>query len=252
MHEADSANRPKRKLSVSASAKEDNKKSKTQSDTEDGAIDEGSDEGDDEELDEEDGGEDDDDDDDDDDDPAKPNEKAYPLVGPGPHTFYLWADGISSLIEMADDQQYVVLKSAALDAFKPVASLPEDEQTDAIVEHLDILRTWFIEATDEAREASGAQALVAKWNDGSFKRKDEEDADKDEEDEDKDDDEGGEGVQWWYEVVLQQKRPAEDSPHIEVTLEDAGIWYLTDIKAADKEGGAAMSVIVNHTANTYD
>ncbi|EKM50261.1 uncharacterized protein PHACADRAFT_130960 [Phanerochaete carnosa HHB-10118-sp] len=227
---------------ASAPAKQGKASTKTAPDEED-KIDEAEAEDEDKEVDEEDAGE-------EGSEGGKPERKAYELVGSGPNVCYLWADGISSLLELDEDRAYVVLKSAALDAFRPVAGLPKDERFEAIEKHLDILRTWSIDATDEAREAPAAQALVKEWNEKTGKNDEEEDEDEDGDGED--DEDGGKGVQWWYEVTLQQERPKDDTSHIEVTLEDAGIWYLTDIKPADKEGDTAMSVVVDHTAHTYD
>ncbi|GJE90386.1 hypothetical protein PsYK624_065170 [Phanerochaete sordida] len=233
----------KRKLSANAVVQEEAKKSKPAPEDDEEEEDEDQDK-DDENEDKE--------DEDDEDDDDEGGQTAKQLDGPGPHAVYLWADGITSLIESEEDSTYVVLKSTALDAYRKVAHLADDEaRTEAILPHIESdVQMWTVTATDEAREKPAALALVEKFNALPTRKA-----------YGGEDGEGGEGgddgvkeagVHWWHELTLERERPKGDAPHIEVTLENAGDWYLTDIKPADKEGDAAMTIIVNWTANSLD
>lgn len=181
-------------------------------------------------------------DEDDEDDSAKSvrtalDGKVYNIDGPGPHVFFLWSNAIHQLLDgMVDDLPYVVFKPSAIDAFKPVAHLSEDDAYEAI--NCKILKTWPINAVDGAEETQSAKALEKRCDELSKLQHA-----RDEEDEDK---------MWWYEVMFQKEKPANDSPGIQVELEGAGTWWFVDIQPTDDEGVKAMTCIVQYTAHMYD
>ncbi|KIP02842.1 hypothetical protein PHLGIDRAFT_122121 [Phlebiopsis gigantea 11061_1 CR5-6] len=248
----------KRKLSL-GEPQQVSKKVKKVSDADDGDEDGDDSEGEDSAGDEEDDGADDrdegDDDENDDEDYGDddeyeeedlaasddPDSKAYKIDGPGPYVFFLWADAIYGLLRMGpvDDVLYVVLKSAATDAFAPVASLSEDEDVvEAIEEHLELVKTWRIIRVKDAHKSSQAKALKKTWTkltSESHARK-----------------ESGSGAGWWYEILAQREKPKETHPGIEVRLEGTGTWWFTGIQPTDEYGNKAMSCIVDYTSQAYD
>ena len=168
------------------------------------------------------------------------NGKAYKIDGPGPYVFFLWADAIYGLLDLgpADDIPYVVLKSAATDAFAPVASLPEDDVHEAIEDHLELVKTWMISPVEGADKTPQAEVLKKTWKkltaESHARKESESDAG------------------WWYEVLAQKEKPEVGHAGIEVELEDAGTWWFADIQPTDEHGHKAMSCIVNYTAHAYD
>lgn len=232
----------KRKLSATATGKEDQKKTKTAPEgvnDEEGAVskvDEEKDDDQDKEKDESDGG--------DDDKETSEGDSDGTLKVPGPHVCYLWADGISSLLDTEQEMTYVTLKSSVLNAYRKVAHLPEDKREKAVSEYLHLVDTSPIFTTDEARQAPAAKALLEMW----------EEMGRSEGEEDIDDEASVDGdFQWWYEVTVQKDSPKDDTPRLAVTMDyrSSDVWYLTSIKAADKEGDQAMCTVVNYTAAGY-
>lgn len=127
----------------------------------------------------------DEDDEDEDDEETDIGENAYPITGPGPHTFLLWADAISCILMGSDEEvPYLVLKRAVADAFAHVADVPKDKQHDAIRKHLGVVRTWLVTYDMESCETPGGKALNDLWEDVSAKE-----YEKKEEDEEKGEDE---------------------------------------------------------------
>ncbi|GJE90385.1 hypothetical protein PsYK624_065160 [Phanerochaete sordida] len=195
-------------------------------------------------------------------DPGEPTEEpAAELAGPGPHALYLWSEAIDTLIDDAglEAAPYVTLKSAALEAYHRVATVPKDDLFEAIAKHVHGVPTWMIDATDDARATPAAQALLQEWHDvtdvereTTLRDADDEKEGNDEDGGDRDDDGVG---QWWYEVTLQKERPEGDLPGLEVTLENHGkepsTWFLTGIGPAYKEGTAAMSGLCEHLMMRY-
>lgn len=150
--------------------------------------------------------------------------------------FFLWADAILQLLEgTEDDILYVVLKPSAIDTFKPVAHLSEDDVGEAI--GCKNLKTWPINAVDGAEDTASAKALEKLWEDlRSLQRARDDDEDK----------------TWWYEVLFQKGKPADGSPGIQIELEGAGTWWFVDIQPTDDEGVKTMTCIVKYTAHMYD
>lgn len=231
-------NAHKRKLSASAVEPEDRKKSRQAED--DGDEDEGVEEG--ECGDSEEGS---DADSEEASDRGEENEweqRAPKLEAPGPHVFYIWADAILSVIDEEDCEAHVTLKPSVLEAYRPAADLPKDTISDVLWKKQDEIKSWIVSASDKARAAPMAKALLKKWWDGERKAKEAKKEAGDVEHKD---------VQWWYEVTLCKEQPEKDVPHIKVHVEDNGHWHMTEIVPADKEGEDAMEIVADITATRY-
>lgn len=186
----------------------------------------------------------------------------YKIDGPGPHTFYCWADAIMSMVESADEHPLFYHKQSALDAFKPVFALPKDERGEAMHDYLEVVSTWWVSVDDEARETPEAGKLRELWEkvcfgkdipeEGSGGKVDEKviavkKAQKgDSEDEGKGKDEVGGSEGWWYEVYTQREKPKEGKASLEVTLDGDGTFWVTGFKEAELEGRRAMSFMCDY------
>lgn len=179
----------------------------------------------------------------------------YKIDGPGPYTFFCWADAIMSVVDSADDHALFYHKQSALDAFRPVFALPKNKRRKAMHGYLDVVSTWWVHVDDEAREIPEAGKLRELWEKVSFGEdvpeegsergsvaadvtsiKKTEEGDSGDGDGEKDGESG-----WWYEVYAQREKPEEGKAALEVTLDGDGTFWLTGFKEADLAGRRAMS-----------
>lgn len=173
----------------------------------------------------------------------------YKICGPGPYTFYCWADAIESLFdsEMEDENPLFYHKQSVLDAFKPVLALPKDDREEAMHDYLDVVSTWHVSVDHEACEASAATRLCELWGEVKKEGRDKNNGEGrkasgakkgPEEDGEEADGAGDDG--WWFEVYAQRQKPEEGKPAMEMVFEDDDELWLTGFKAADLEGRRAM------------
>lgn len=103
-----------------------------------------------------------------------------------------------------------------------------------------MVRKWYVSVDEKVRGAPGVKELSKQWAEARSAAEAEDEGDGED-----DDDTPG----WWYEVEAQREKPGENSPALEVQLENEGTWWLTGIRGADAEGREAMSDLVDHLAN---
>lgn len=163
----------------------------------------------------------------------------HSLEGTGPFVFYCWADAIFSMLDEAPEEEpYLTLKAAALEAWGHVQHLPKDEQYEALEDHIDIVQKYIVIPPEGATDTPEAEELKRAWKAASADARDDEGDD--------DDDKAGEPG-WWYELEVQREKPGA-GPAMEIELEGHGTWWLTGFRGADLEGRRAMSALVDFLA----
>lgn len=160
------------------------------------------------------------------------------IDGPGPYTFFCWADGISTLLDVQVDNPYLTLKSSVLALFKRVAHLSEEERDEVIWDDLHTVKKWYVILDEAAQTGRGYTKLVNMWKRCSSKAKTADEGDE------KEGDKGDDG--WWYEVTLQRDAPKKDAPGLKFALEDMGDWWMTAVRATNDEGAQAMTLLVDY------
>ncbi|KAI0093843.1 hypothetical protein BDY19DRAFT_902560 [Irpex rosettiformis] len=189
----------------------------------------------------------------------------------GKATFYLWADALSPWLDDSPEELVFRLKSAVHDAWSHLKEIPEEEreESDLVCEQADRIDQWYVEEVEHDDEVKQGQArkmkeLAQKICDDfdakpSKDKKQESSKDKGAEgDGDKHEPEekfAEDG--WWWQLVLQRTRPADDSPAVEVKLSKVsgrddgpygGQWWWTGLCPGDENGALALTLMTDYLA----
>ena len=148
--------------------------------------------------------------------------------------FYLYGDGLLSVMVEEGDYALIRLKSSVDRAWKDISSGHDgaDKGSGEEDEYALDMAHWHIYVDDEeSRNTVGALALKKTYDDLTEKEK------------------GSDDAHWWYTVTMQRAEPeGEDEPALEVVLEwdDGsdesqvegeryhGVWWITNVQWADE------------------
>lgn len=174
------------------------------------------------------------------------------LDGPGPYSFYLWADALLDILEEEqEDTYFLVLKSNVDETYERVAHLPDDKQEDEVGELIERgwrVYIWDMELAPERDPDTHAKGVahMKKRMEESFVQEDSMvvheslkkpyDAD----------------IGWWYELVLQKDKPADSVPAMCIDLEydrKKSQWWFTDFTVVPQgKSLSAMSCVAAWTS----
>lgn len=165
--------------------------------------------------------------------PDAPANKPYDIDGPGPYNFFLFEDELCRILNenCFDTNPKLVLVAAAMDSFKPVAHLPEDERDRALQSRAwDLVKRWDLGPVDDAETTPHAQALRALWDNHVGEGSESDGLDND----------GG-----WYKVTFQRDKPKEGEAGLEVELYESGTWWFVKFECSNVEEHAVMTAIAD-------
>lgn len=155
----------------------------------------------------------------------------------GPTIFYLYGDGLMSILVEEEDHTIIRLKSSVDRAWKDLVArhgsanhiphaneLPDDDGWS----YAHDMAHWHICVQDEEdRETRGARALKKAYDELAERERDDE-------------------FHWWYEVVMQRQEPkGAEEPALQVLMsweygspiegkEYEGVWWFTGVRWADE------------------
>lgn len=177
-------------------------------------------------------------------DDASAEDGARLLSGPGPYTFFLWADALIDILEEdQEDSYFLQLKSNVLEIYERVAHLPEerhDEEIGELISEGPGVHIWDMELAPERDPATHAKGVAH-----MTKRKEESDDAKRKMVTDESLKKSYDAdVGWWYELVLQKDKPADGGPAMCIDLDYGGKktqWWFTDFTVVPQ--GKILSAI---------
>jgi len=169
--------------------------------------------------------------------------RTYKLPGSGPHVFFTSYDMLQQVVSgMADGGCWMALKSSVLAVASATSELPKAEARELASDLMHHVGYWEVSLDDEAEKAAEteeAEALGELWSELDAP-----------------------AGQWWYEVTVQQEKPAKGVPAIEITWymyldwyhiaeEQQGSWWLTGIALPGEESKTATDILEENIPSWY-